>query len=47
MVRPGRELLKGAVEIDETYLAITDRESSADRNVKKCRTNKILVAIAR
>ncbi len=46
MVRPGRELLKGAVEIDETYLAITDRESSADRNVKKCRTNKILVAIA-
>lgn len=46
MVRPGRELLKGVVEIDETYLAITDRESSSDRKSKKSKTNKSLVAIA-
>src|ERR1039457_4777464 len=28
MVRPGRERLKGQVEVDETYLAIGDRQES-------------------
>jgi hypothetical protein len=31
MVRPGRELLKGEVEIDETYVAITDRKNPIPR----------------
>jgi hypothetical protein len=30
MVRPERELLKGEVEVDETYLAISDREKPLD-----------------
>lgn len=44
MVRPARERLKGLVEVDETYLAITDRESPAPRG--KSQTNKVLVILA-
>ena len=29
MVRPGRDKLKGLVEVDETYLSITDRKNPA------------------
>jgi len=46
MIRPGREKLKGVVEVDETYLAITDRQSSIPRKGKKSRTNKVLIAVA-
>lgn len=46
MVRPERDLLKGLVEVDETYLAISDREQPASSKARKSRTNKILVAIA-
>ena len=29
MVRPGQDKLKGLVEVDETYLSITDRKNPA------------------
>ena len=29
LVRPGRDKLKGLVEVDETYLSITDRKNPA------------------
>ncbi|WP_444814928.1 IS1595 family transposase [Variovorax brevis] len=44
MIRPGREKLKGVVEVDETYMALTDRETPASRG--KSNTSKLLVAIA-
>lgn len=46
MVRPDRDLLKGEVEVDETYLAISDRDKPSSSKARKSRTNKILVAIA-
>lgn len=46
MVRPGRERLRGLVEIDETYLAITDRQNPIDPKRRKNRTDKVLVVIA-
>ena len=46
MVRPDRERLKGLVEIDETYLAITDREEPISPVGRKNNTSKVLVAIA-
>lgn len=48
MVRPDRELLHGQVEVDESYLDISDREESSlpARQRKKSRTNKVLVVIA-
>lgn len=46
MVRPGRELLDGEVEVDETYLALTDRKTPASAVGRKSRTTKALVAIA-
>jgi len=46
MARPGRELLKGDVEVDETYLALTDRKNPLSSKGRKSNTTKILVAIA-
>jgi transposase-like protein len=48
MVRPDRERLKGVVEVDETYLAITDRDappSQASRKTRKSKTHQVLVVI--
>ena len=41
MVRPERELLKGEVEVDETYLAISDRDKPLSSEGRKSKTNKI------
>lgn len=46
MVRPGREKLKGTVEVDETYLAISDRHAPASSVGRKSHTDKALVVIA-
>ena len=46
MIRPGREKLKGLVEVDETYLAITDRQNPISPKGRKNSTNKVLVAVA-
>jgi hypothetical protein len=46
MVRPGRDLLHGEVEVDESYLAITDRKSPISAVGRKSNTSKVLVAIA-
>ncbi|SCK51492.1 Transposase and inactivated derivatives [Variovorax sp. HW608] len=46
MVRPGRDRLHGVVEVDETYLALTDREAPASPQGRKSNTSKILVAVA-
>jgi len=46
MVRPDRERLKGQVEVDETYLAITDREELISSVGRKSGTSKVLVVIA-
>jgi transposase-like protein len=46
MVRPDRERLKGQVEVDETYLAITDREEPISPAGRKSNTSKVLVVIA-
>ena len=46
MVRPGREQLRGQVEVDETYLAITDRQTPISPEVRKSKTTKIQIAIA-
>ncbi len=46
MVRPERELLNGEVEVDETYLAISDRDKPLSSEGRKSNTSKILVAIA-
>lgn len=48
MVRPDRERLKGVVEVDETYLAITDRTapvSASTRQARKSKTHQVLVVI--
>ncbi len=46
MVRPGREQLKDQVEVDETYLAITDRQNPISPVARKSKTTKIQIAIA-
>jgi transposase-like protein len=46
MVRPGREQLRGNVEVDETYIAITERGKPRSVVGRKSHTTKTLVAIA-
>jgi transposase-like protein len=46
MVRPDRERLKGVVEVDETYLAIGDRDAPVSPVGRKSSTSKVLVVIA-
>ena len=46
MVRPDRDRLKGVVEIDETYLAITGRGEPQSAQGRKNNTTKVLVALA-
>lgn len=46
MVRPERDQLHGLVEVDETYLAIRDRQSQPSREQRKSRTDKVLVVMA-
>ena len=46
MVRPDRERLKGQVEVDETYLAISDRDAPTSPVGRKSSTSKVLVIIA-
>jgi transposase-like protein len=46
MVRPDRELLQGEVEVDETYLALTDRQITISAVGRKSNTTKVLVVIA-
>ena len=46
MVRSDREQLSGLVEVDETYLAITDREEPISPKNRKNGTSKVLIAIA-
>jgi len=46
MVRPDRDRLKGEVEVDETYLAITDREEPISPMGRKNKTSKVLVVLA-
>jgi len=45
-VRPDRDRLKGSVEVDETYLAITDREEPLSSMGRKSKTSKVLVVLA-
>ena len=46
MVRPGRERLHGKVEVDETYLAISDRQGPITTKGRKHNTAKTLIVIA-
>jgi hypothetical protein len=46
MVRPDRDRLKGLVEVDETYLAITDPEKPISAVGRKNNTSKVLIALA-
>lgn len=46
MIRPGRERLKGNVEVDETYVAITQHKDPKTKAGRKSGTTKTLVAIA-
>ena len=46
MVRPDRDRLKRSVEVDETYLAITDRDEPISPMGRKCKTSKVLVVLA-
>ena len=46
MVRPDRELLHGEVEVDETYLALSDRTEPVSAKGRKSNTTKVLVVIA-
>lgn len=45
MVRPGRDLLDGLVEVDETYIAIGDKAVPASLKKRKYHTTKSLVVI--
>lgn len=45
MVRPGRDLLNGRVEVDETYIAISDKTQPANADGRKSHTTKTLVVI--
>jgi len=46
MVRPGRDQLSGRVEVDETYLDITDKPPATASKKRKSNTHKLLVVIA-
>jgi transposase-like protein len=46
MVRPDRDKLKGTVEVDETYLSISDREQPVSSIGRKSNTNKVQIIIA-
>lgn len=46
MVRPGRELLTGVVEVDESYVSLRDRKVPVFPGNLKSQTPKLLVAIA-
>jgi len=49
MVRPDRERLKGVVEVDETYLSISDRHApilEEQHKRRKNRTHQVLVVMA-
>lgn len=46
MVRSGRDKLQGTVEVDETYVAITDRTVGRSIKGKKSRTGHAFVAVA-
>ena len=46
MVRPERDKLHGLVEVDETYLAITDRQSPTTAKGRKSNTTKVVVVMA-
>jgi transposase-like protein len=46
MVRPGREFLHGTVEVDETYLSISDRQKPINAKGRKNNTAKTLIVIA-
>jgi transposase-like protein len=46
MIRPGRDLLKGEVEVDETYLALGQRSFPVDSKARPRKTTKALVAVA-
>src|SRR5215217_4169928 len=46
MVRPDRERLKGRVEVDETYLAISDRDEPISAKGRKSKTAKVLIVLA-
>ncbi len=49
MVRPDRERLRGVVEVDETYLSISDRDAAMaedQRKRRKSRTHQVLVVMA-
>lgn len=46
MVRPGRDQLKGLVEVDETYVAITDRKRPISAVGRKSSTTDVLVVMA-
>jgi transposase-like protein len=46
MVRPGRDRLKGRVEVDETYLQLSDRERPKSKRRGQSNATKALVAVA-
>ncbi|GAC1524984.1 MAG: hypothetical protein NVS2B4_00550 [Ramlibacter sp.] len=46
MVRPGRDRLNGVVQVDETYLAITDRKQPISPVGRKNNTDKVLIVLA-
>jgi len=46
MVRPEREMLHGEVEVDESYLALTDRINPISARGRRSNTTKVLIAIA-
>jgi transposase-like protein len=46
MIRPGRERLQGRVEVDEAYLALTDRQEPLTAAGRKSSTAKVLIVIA-
>ena len=45
MIRPGRDLLNGQVEVDETFIAIGDKAQPANAKGRKSHTTQILVVI--
>ena len=46
MVRPGREQLKGVVEVDQSYRAIRENRERPSGKPSKKRTTKDLIVIA-
>jgi hypothetical protein len=46
MVRAGRNRLQGVVEVDEAYIAVTDRENTIPRQRRKSCTDKVLIGVA-